>query len=154
MNTQETAISLTQETLSVSIDLNKVYSQSNAVGPLFHTHFVDMGKGLSGIADLIGDILTQAGAVYPEGVELTELRPVAVAGSLYTEEIIQEVQARFAKGTKRYPDQTIRSYLSLADFNRGRFGKIQLSKAEDSPRPCPKPRCKWYLIVKQDTKSE
>lgn len=142
------ALEMSREVLDNSRDLNNVMTTATVVRPVFHTHFVSMDETLFGIADLISDILTQRQAVFPKGVEKTELRKVAISASLYTSEILEAVESRFTAGSVRYPLQTIKSYLSVF-MSKGKgatIGKIQLKGKEDSPRPCDRPRCKWYLI--------
>ena len=142
---QANAIGMSREVLANSQDINNVLSTSNVVKAAFHTHFVSMENDLAGIADLISAILRENEAVFPLNVGATELRPIAIAGSLFTHEIMAEVQSRFAAGSKRYPLQTVKNYLSTYMPKLGKVGKIQLSGKEDVSRPCPKPRCKWFL---------
>ncbi len=144
---QANAIGMSREVLANSQDINNVLSTSNVVKAVFHTHFVSMEQDLAGIADLISAILREREAVFPLSVSAPDnaLRPIAIAGSMFTHEIMAEVQNRFAAGSKRYPLQTVKNYLSTYMPKAGKVGKIQLKGHEDTSRPCPKPRCKWFL---------
>lgn len=149
---QANAIGMSREVLANSQDINNVLSTSNVVKAVFHTHFVSMENDLAGIADLISSILREHEAVFPlsvadkdENGNFNPLRPIAIAGSMFTHEIESEVKARFAAGSKRYPLQTVKNYLSTYMPKLGKVGKIQLTGKEDTSRPCPKPRCKWFL---------
>lgn len=106
------------------------------------------GHWMSGVESLIASILTEREAVFPLGVEKTEFKKVAIATAMFTQEIKDEVEARFTAGSTRYPLETIETYLSVFMPRKGRIGKIQLTNAEDKPRPAKnsKPRYKWYLV--------
>lgn len=130
---------------------------------IFHTHFLDVATGECGIADLIRRILRENNSVFKAQVkndsgelipiESSELRPIAIAGSMFTSEIIAEVQKRFTAGTIRYPAKTIKAYLSVhlaGEKGDHTVGKIQLFNHEDSQRDCSKPRCKWYLVQEKE----
>jgi hypothetical protein len=156
------AIAMAPEILQNSQDINGALTETGKVRAVFHTHFADVSNDIYGIEKLIADILTQAQAVFPRGIESTELRTIAVAASLFTQDIEDEVIRRFTAGSIRYPLQTIKNYLGA--FGKGKVIKIQLTNAEDSNRNseenkarriakgknpiCLKPRCKWYLIDK------
>lgn len=142
---QANAIGMSREVLANSQDINNVLSTGNVTKAVFHTHFVSMENDLAGIADLIASILRENEAVFPLNVGATDLRPIAIAGSLFTSEVLAQVQARFTAGSKRYPLQTVKNYLSTYMAKAGKVGKIQLKGNEDTSRPCPKPRCKWFL---------
>ena len=153
MQSQAEAIALNPETMQAARDLNGTLTQSGAIRNVFFAHYADMSTGESGIADLICLILREHDAIFPKGVESTELRPIAVAGSMFTSEILAEVQARFTAGSTRYPLETVKHYLSTT-LREGKaqagpvaiVGKIQLQGCEDSNRTCRRPRCKYYLI--------
>ena len=66
---------------------------------------------------------------------------------LFTSEILAEVEKRFAAGGLRYKAQAVKNVLST--YGTEFIAKIQLTKTEDMPRTCDKPRCKWYLIQGQ-----
>jgi hypothetical protein len=147
MTTEQTnAVSMGREVLANSQDINNVLTTSNIVKTVFHTHFVSMENNLAGIADLISTILREHDAIFPLNSSQTELRPIAIAGAMFTNEILEEVQTRFTAGSKRYPLQTVKNYLSTYMPKTGKVGKIQLSGKEDVSRSCPKPRCKWFLV--------
>jgi hypothetical protein len=138
--------------LELSHDINRMLKGTPAK-TVFHTHYIDNSKSLFGISDLLASILNKNGSSYETGVESNALRSVAIAGSMFSSEIIAQVQAIFTSETTRYPESTIKTYLSVAKFHKGRFGKIQLSNAEDQNRPaeCSRPRCKYYLVVNPPT---
>ena len=144
----KTAIGMNREILSGSQDINNVLTTSSVVSPLFHTHYVNMETELHGISNLIAEILTEREAVFPLGIENGEFRKIAIASSMFADEIIEQVQSRFASGSVRYPYTTVHQYLSVFMFRKGQVGKVKLSGAEDKPRHCCKPRCKWYLVQK------
>ena len=144
------AIAMQREVLENEKDINNFLSVSNKVGPLFHTHFIDMETGNNGIANLILLILAEKEATFKKGVELTEDRGTAINLSLFASEIIEEVKNRFSNTSKRYPYKTIHAYLSIMLFRSGKVGKIKLSNAEDKERDCRKPRTKWYVIKNPD----
>ena len=144
----KTAVGMNREILSGSKDINNVLSTSSVVSPLFHTHYTNMETELHGISNLIAEILTEREAVFPLGIENGEFRKIAIAASLTAEEIIEAVQSRFASGSVRYPYTTVHQYLSVFMFRKGQIGKIKLTGAEDKPRSCCKPRCRWYLVQK------
>ena len=145
-NAVSSAISMQSEILESEKDINNVLSTSKQVGPLFHTHYVNMTSGKNGIETLITEILTDCQAIFPQDIENTEFRKIAIAASLFASDIISEVQARFASGSIRYPYETIHQYLSIFMFRKGKVGKIKLTNNEDSDRTCCKPRTKWFLI--------
>lgn len=157
------AIALSAETVQACKDIATTLTETKVVRPVFMPHIADAQNDICGIQSLISDILTQAEAIFPRGIEATELRPIAVAASLTTQSILTEVERRFSAGTTRYPYQTVRNYLSV--YGKGTFGQIALSNAEDSDRNnadnvawrkahgaktgiCLAPRSKWYLIDK------
>jgi hypothetical protein len=141
------AIAMSREVLSNSQDINNVLTTSQQVKAVFHTHFADMETGECGIENLIARILREREAQFPKGVESTELRQIAVAGAMFTDEIVTEVQNRFTAGSVRYPKQTVKAYLSVFMAKSGKIGRIQLTNSEDKNRTCCKPRCKWYLVT-------
>lgn len=132
---------LSRDIVDSSRDTNNLLA-AGGIHNLVREHYIDTANGIYGIESLIKSILKANGSVFPKGSEETELKAIAIAGGMFTSEIIAKVRETF--GADRYPDCTIRMYLT--EFAKG-IGKIQLTGAEDMPRPCPKPRCKWYLIA-------
>lgn len=147
---KKAAINMTREIQQSSQDINNVLTTSTITRAVFHTHYVSMDNSLFGIADLITDILKGNGALFPKGIEKTELRGVALSSAMTTEEVMQAVECRFTAGSIRYPLQTIKSYLSvfMSKGKKATIGRIQMSNAEDANRECCKPRCKWYVLDK------
>ena len=139
------AVSLSAETLQASRDINVTLTACETVKPHVMTLYVNPALNLQGIADLIAYILTEREAIFPAGIELTELRAVVIAGSLFRSQIEREIQNAFTSGTTRYPLQTVKNFLGV--YGKGIIGKIQLSSAEDTGRPCKRPRCKYFLIA-------
>jgi hypothetical protein len=135
----ETVVSLAREIVDTSRDTNNIFA-TGSVHFFVRDHYVDTSTGTFGIESLIRNILKSNGSIFPKDAGLTELRPIVIAGSMFTDEIIATVRDTF--GSDRYPDGTIRMYLSK--FGK-QFGKVKLTNSEDSNRPCPKPRCKWYV---------
>ena len=145
----KSAISMQDDILEGSRDINNVLSTSNQVSPLFHTHYVNMETGKNGIQNLIIQILTEREAIFNKSILTGNLKNIAIASSMYAEEIIAEVQAKFASGSKRYPYTTTHQYLSIFMFRKGIVGKINSETCPgytDPNRHCCKPRTKWYLI--------
>lgn len=153
------AIAFSATLMDNSRDANQFYTTSKVVRATFHNHFVDMANGLTGVQDLIVDILEKNNSVFPAKVLALEkdengieqphaLLPIAKAGGMFTEDIMAEVQRRFAAGSIRYPLQTVKNYLSTDMFRAGIVGKIRLTKFEDSARKCLRPRNVWFLIAK------
>jgi hypothetical protein len=142
------AISMQREIASNQQDNNNTFSTSNMVGPLFHNHYVNMETGLNGIENLITEILTEAEAIFPAGIENGEFRKVAIAASLFPHEIFAAAEIKFSAGSKRYPLETIWQYLGVRMKRANTVGKIQLKGTEDQERDCDRPRSKWYLVAK------
>lgn len=156
------AIAMTPETIQASRDINGTLTETAKVRPVFMTHYANAEQDIYGIADLIESVLRERAAVFPRGIETSELRPVAVAAAMTRQDIQAAIEARFTEATPRYPEQTLKNYLS--QFCKGRFAKIQLTSAEDCNRNsakqrawrkahgkaeiCRAPRCKWYVIDK------
>lgn len=132
---------LSRDIVDSSRDTNNLLA-SGGIHNLVREHYIDTANGIYGIESLIKSILRTNGSVFPAGVEATELRAIAIAGGMFTSEIIAQVRETF--GADRYPDCTIRMYLSK--LAKG-IGKVQLTGSEDKNRPQPKPRCKWYLVA-------
>lgn len=112
----------------------------------FRPHVVDVSTGKHGIKNLIAKILKQRNAVVPVQAVANDsiFRPMAIRLGLFTHEIIAAVREDF--GFNRYPDSTIKMYLSVFETER-MFCKVQLTGIEDDSRTCARPRCKWLLIA-------
>jgi desulfoferrodoxin (superoxide reductase-like protein) len=145
-NEQETR-ELQELVISGEQDINNTLTGSKAVGPVFHTHWIELETGKNGIENLIVKILTEAQATFSKGIESSEYRVIAISQSLFASDVIAEVQKRFSIGSIRYPYNTIHQYLSIFMFRKGKVGKIKLTNQEDQDRECCKPRTKWYLIA-------
>lgn len=106
------------------------------------------GHWMQGIESLITDILTEREATFPLNIAQTEFRKVAIATSMFTQEIKDEIDNRFTAGSTRYPLETIETYLSVFMTRKKLIAKIKLTNAEDKPRPAKncKPRAKWFLV--------
>ena len=149
MNTtsnENPSIALQGEILNGSMDINNVLTSAHNVKSCFHTHYVNMETAKHGIENLIVAILTERMAIFPKDIQATEFRAMAIATSLFTSEIINEVQARFAAGSIRYPNATIHHYLSIVMTKKGKVSNIKLSNYEDANRSSCKPRVKWFLV--------
>ena len=139
------AIALTDETIETARALNNTLATAE-VRPHFQAHYANAKLDVYGIMALVRDILREAQAEFPRGIESTELRQIAVAASLFTSDILAEVQTRFAAGSTRYKVQSVKNCLSTYGKLDGTIGRIQLTPSEDQPRPCSKPRFKWYRV--------
>lgn len=142
------AIALTEETIEACKAVNNTLTVAE-VSPFFQAHYANAQIDVYGVMGLVRDILREAQAVFPRGIEATALRKIAVSASLFTSEIIDEVQRRFAAGTTRYQPQSVRNCLSTYGKQDGTIGKIDLTPKEDQPRKCKMPRSKWYLVQKK-----
>ena len=122
--------------------------QTNAgnVHPFVMPHVVEVDKGIYGIESLIVNILSENDSVFPANIGNTEFRQVAIATSMFAEDVIKSVQARFSAGTSRYPYTTVHQYLSVIMRKSGKVASIKLTKIEDAARPCCKPRIKYFLV--------
>lgn len=142
------AIALSEETIEACKAINNTLTVAE-VRPHFQAHYANAQIDVYGVMGLVRDILREAQAEFPRGIEATALRKIAVAASLFTSDIIAEVQRRFAAGTTRYQPQSVRNCLSTYGKQDGTIGKIDLTAKEDQPRKCKMPRSKWYLIAKK-----
>lgn len=145
---QSNAIAMQSALFDNTKDINTVLTSSNEVSPIFHGHFFQLETNLYGIQGLITQILTERGASFPTGIENTELRQIAIASAMFTQDIIDEVIRRFTQGSIRYPEKTIRATLSVTMLKLKTVGRVKLTSAEDKNRTCNKPRFKWYLVSK------
>lgn len=130
--------------LDLLYSVNCVLTDSKKVRAVFHTHYVNLKTDRYGIEDLIEEILTARGAVFPAGIEETSGRARAIEAGMFTFEIIARVRELFKGETKRYPDSTVRDCLSV--FMVGRLGKVKLTTLEDTNRTSTRCRYKWYLL--------
>ena len=145
---------LSREIVDTSRDMNNILASAGNVHNYVRAHYVDTAMGTYGIESLISAILKERGAIFPAGIEGKmdengtvingEFRNVAIAASMFATEVIAAVRDTF--GADRYPDPTIRSYLSHFMTKSGKVGNICLKSAEDCGRPCDKPRTKFYLV--------
>jgi hypothetical protein len=151
------AISLNREIVNASMDINNVLTTSKKVSPLLHAHYTNMENGKNGIAALIIEILTANDAVFPASYDETlkshynnhEMRNIIIASSMFTRDILNEVENRFTAGSCRYPLKTVETYLSVFMVRKSIIGKLKLSKNEDKenrPKDWSKPRAKWFAI--------
>ena len=148
------AISLSPEIIQASKDINNTLETTKAVSVRFGTHYANAADGVTGIMALVKQILKDNGAELPRTIEDDGFRNIAVACSMFTQDIIAEVAKRHEW---RYKAQAVKNVLSTyckaggphAIKGQGDIVKIQLSNNEDKPRPCSKPRAKYYLILKK-----
>lgn len=126
--------------IASSQDNNNMLASGN-VHFFVRSHYVDVANGVYGIESLIRSILTENNAVFPKNAENTKIRNLVIAAGMLVEEIEEIVRNRF--GFDRYPTQTLRDYLSRFAKN---IGCVQMTGKEDKGRPCPRPRCRYYLI--------
>lgn len=113
----------------------------------YQGHYANAHERVYGIMMLVADILFKGDAEFPRNSHTGELRNIVVAGSMFTSDILAAAEARWTAGGRRYKAQAIKNVLST--YGTEYIAKIQLSKTEDQPRDCDKPRCKWYLIQGQ-----
>ena len=153
------AVSISDKTIETCKEINNTLTIAE-VRPHFQTHYANAKLDIFGIMDLVRDILRDKQAELPRGIETTELRNIAIAASLFTSEILAEVQVRFSAGSTRYKMQSVKNCLSCYGSSKtyskgpkagqlmgdGSICRIKLSNDEDQPRKCAKPRCKWYRV--------
>lgn len=140
----EAAKRLCANVLENGKDANNVMTVAK-VSPVFQTHVFNVETGKHGIKHLIAEILTEAEAVFPEGAENTELRPIVLAASMLADDIKAEVERRFSAGSTRYPYATVHQYLSVFMVREGMICKFKMTAKEDAGRHCCKPRTRYYL---------
>lgn len=161
------AIALNAEIVESLHDANNVLTTSNRVHPLMQGHYTNMETSEHGITALIKEILIANDCVNPACIvnkgdkahytdkinafsPIHEFRKIAIAQSMFTIDILTEVQNRFTGGTSRYPKETVETYLSVWMIRSGVVGKIKLTKHEDNsnrPKNWSKPRNKWFIIA-------
>lgn len=129
------------EFLSRAIDNNNVLASGN-VKNAFRNHYTDLNTGINGIGKMLEVIFAEANAIAPKGCEETKLRTMAIGISLYFDEIVAQVRAKF--GYDRYTDMSIRTYLTSQKSDKlgAKITAIQLTKFEDKSGS--KPRTKYY----------
>jgi len=136
---------LSREIVESEKDLGNTLSSAGNVHAFVLPHYTDVNTGTYGIESLILAILKNAGASFPKDIEQGEFRKVAINASLFASEIISQVQEIFTAGNSRYPYQTIHNCLATYLAKKGKVCKIYLTNQEDKPRPCCKPRVKFYV---------
>jgi len=145
-NRDEATETLSTEILTVERELNETLADTGKVKFAFRAHFTDTANGVNGIEQLIRAIMISRGCVHPKGSELTPLRSIVIQQSLFADEVIAIVRGEF--GPDRYPDSTIKAYLSCKNARATiLFGKVSLTKEEDYARDCKKPRTKYFVIA-------
>jgi hypothetical protein len=140
------ALSVSAETMQAVQAANNTLTVSD-VRSHFQGHYANAQERVYGILMLVADVLAKHDAEFPRNAHTGELRKIVAAGSMFTSEILAEVESRFAAGGMRYKVQAVKNVLST--YGVEFIAKIQLTKTEDMPRECDKPRCKWYLIQGQ-----
>ena len=143
------AIELSNETIEACKAVNNTLNTAG-VSPFFQAHYANAKLDVHGIMRLVRKILREREAVFGRGIENTELRQIAIAHSMFTDEILAQVEKEFSAGGGRYKLQAVKNCLSTYGKKDGTIGRIKLSNEEDRPRLSDKPRFKWYLIAKQD----
>ena len=142
--TQQGAIDMSSVVVENCMAINNTLAETKKVTGFYGTHYANAELDVCGIVALVQDILRENDAVFSRGIENTELRNIGIAASMFTSDIIAKVQERFASAGMRYKAQAVKNVLST--YGKDSIAKIQLTNNEDKPRPCSKPRAKWYLI--------
>ena len=152
------ALSLTGENIVAAMTINNTLATTQAQ-PIQQTgtiafyachyanptyKFKDGTIGSYGVNGIVREVLDEHGACYIRNIEKTEDRPIAVAGSLFTDEIVKLSEPKFAAAGLRYQPQAVRNELST--YGTDHIGKIHLTPAEDKGRISTRCRNKWYLI--------
>jgi hypothetical protein len=141
--TKAEAIAKSSEIVQTSQDINNTL-EVQGTRAFFGTHYANAELDVFGIVALVKHVLRENDSVFGRGIEKTELRQIAVAGSMFTNDIVAAVGTLFANAGMRYKPQAVKNVLST--YAKGEIVKIALSNSEDKPRPCSKPRAKWYLV--------
>jgi len=144
---------MSREMLSHTQDIGNVLTVADCPST-FQGHYFNLESAKHGVANLIAEILVEREAQFKAGIEQGELRQIAIAASMFTEEIKAEIDNRFTAGTSRYPLKTVKQYLGVLQNPASKWyiaglpkvAKIQLTGKEDSDRKSCRPRCKWYLV--------
>jgi predicted flap endonuclease-1-like 5' DNA nuclease len=141
---KQAAAAIASDIIDTSKDLLSAEKAAEVNTYKFGPHYVDTANDIAGIGELLESILKAFGCVHPMGIEDTEKREKAIGKSMFMAELDREVRRAFAEAGKRYPQNSLRVYLSnhKAGFV---FGSIQLTGIEDTGRTSPKPRAKYYL---------
>jgi hypothetical protein len=108
--------------------------------------YANPAENLYGAKGAIIKALKNCHAIFEKGVENTSERNVAIGASLFADEVIQQVKS--IAGADCFADSTIICNVDMWMPEDGTVGVIILSKDEDQPRHCWKPRHKYYLIKK------
>ncbi len=149
------AIALSQDVIATAQDANNVFASAGNVHMFVRSHYVNMEAGIYGLQSLIAAILkahalqVSPSGTFPKGVESSEYRALAIAGSMFASEVIAKVRETF--GADRYPDATIATQLSVHMHKancQNKAGKFRLSPSEDKQmggQSC-KPRTRYYLL--------
>lgn len=154
---KQATIAIANDINDTSKDLLSVEKSAGVNTYKYGPHYVDTANDIHGIGELLESILESFGCVHDSGIEHTTQRETAIEHSMFMHELQTAVEDAFASAGKRYPNVSLRVYLS--NHKRGYvFESIQLTSAEDSTRTCPRPRCKYYWsnaakAVRQDIKS-
>ena len=113
----------------------------------FRPHKVDPETGWHGIRGLIVRILTQARCIAPrhDGDLLGDSRGEYITRSMLADDIIAKVRESGIPALDRYPDQTIRQYLSHDLYRDGTVGKFPAMRGEFQTRAGGAPNF-YYLI--------
>jgi len=141
---KQAAAAVASDIIDTSKDLLSVEIAADVNTYKFGPHYVDTANDIAGIGELLESILKAFGCVHEMGIENTEKRAKAIGKSMFMSELDREVRRAFAEAGKRYPQNSLRVYLSnhKAGFV---FGSIQLKGEEDTSRTSPKPRAKYYF---------
>ena len=155
-NEKNMAMAMTSDVIASEKEVNNTLTITGEVSPMYMTHYTSPLTGVLGIIHLVKDILRTNDAVFSKNAHKGELRQVVIFNSMTMQDILTEVQKIFTMGTKRYPIQTIKNVLST--YAAGDIQKITGTNDPgasddryfDNPRPCAKPRARYYLVLKQD----
>lgn len=155
------AIAESNVIVQTSMDINNNLETTGQVKPFFATHYANAELGVCGIVALVKLILKENDAVFGRGIENSDLKHIAIATAMFTADIIEAVKLKFAAAGMRYKEQAVKNVLST--YAKGDIVKIQgvghpiridndddKGKFYDFPRPCSKPRAKWYLVSTPD----
>lgn len=110
----------------------------------FGPHYCDTLNGIFGIGSLLIAILKNHGCQHAEESENNpELRSIVLAHSMTREEIEIIIREVYASRGERYPDSTLRVYLT--NHKKGySFCSFQMTPSED-PTHSTKPHARYYL---------
>ena len=115
----ETADFLASLSPEIIQDCKAINNTLQAIGKVkahFATHYANAAIDSYGVMGIVREVLTEADAVFARSkngwIEDTDLRDIAIAVSLTTDQIIERAKPKFNDAGMRYEPQAIKNVLS------------------------------------------